>query len=48
MVPRVRHAADVTQPGLSPEVVPEALSILRDEIDLLNRCRVETAPDYLR
>ena len=45
---RLRHAADLTQPGLSPEVVPEAFSILRDEIDLLNRCRAETAPDYLR
>ncbi len=45
---RLRHAADLTQPGLSPEVVPEAFSILRDEIGLLNRCRAETAPDYLR
>ena len=45
---RLRHAADMTQPGLPPEVVPEAFSILRDEIGLLNRCRAETAPDYLR
>ncbi len=45
---RLRHAADLTQVGLPPEVVPEAFSILRDEIGLLNRCRAETAPDYLR
>ena len=45
---RLRHAADVTQPGLPPEAVPEAFSILRDEIGLLNRCQAETAPDYLR
>ncbi len=45
---RLRHAAGLTQPGLPPEAVPEALSILQDEIDLLNRCRAEMAPDYLR
>ncbi len=45
---RLRRAADMMQVGLPPEAVPEALSILRDEIDLLNRCRVETAPDSLR
>ena len=46
---RLRHAADLTQTGLPPKAVPEALSILRDEIDLLNRCREESAPGfYLR
>ena len=45
---RLRHAADLMQVGLPPEAVPEALSILRDEIGLLNRCRVEPASDYLR
>ncbi len=40
---RLRHAADLTQPGLPPEVVPEAFSILRDEIGLLNRCRASWA-----
>ena len=44
---RLRHAADLTQPGLPPEVVPEALSILRDEIGLLNRCRADVVPGYL-
>ena len=43
---RLRHAAGMTQPGLPPEAVPEALSILQDEIDLLNRCRVESAPGF--
>ncbi len=46
---RLRHAADLTQVGLPPEVVPEAFSILRDEIGLLNRCRADVMPDfYLR
>ena len=45
---RLRHAADLTQVGLPPEVVPEAFSILRDEIDLLNRCRADVVPGYLR
>jgi hypothetical protein len=45
---RLRMAADLVQPGLPPEVVPDAFAILRDEIDLLNRCRAEAAPDYLR
>jgi len=44
---RLRHAADLTQPGLPPETVPEALSILRDEIVLLNRCLAELAPDSI-
>ncbi len=45
---RLRHAADLTQPGLPPEAVPEAFSILRDEIGLLNRCRADVMPVYLR
>jgi hypothetical protein len=45
---RLRHAADVTQTGLAPDAVPEALSILREEIDLLNRCRADVMPVYLR
>jgi hypothetical protein len=45
---KLRHAADMIRVGLPPDAVPEGLSILRDEIDLLNRCRVESAPDYLR
>ena len=45
---RLRHAADLTQPGLPPEAVPEAFSILRDEIDLLNQCRADVVPGYLR
>ncbi len=44
---RLRHAADLTQPGLPPEAVPEALSILRDEIDLLNQCRAQIRTCYL-
>ena len=45
---RLRHAADLMQVGLPPEAVPEALSILREEIDLLNRCRADVMPVYLR
>ncbi len=45
---RLRHAADMMQVGLPPEVVPEAFSILREEIDLLNRCRADVVPGYLR
>ncbi len=45
---RLRHAADMMQVGLPPEAVPEALSILREEIDLLNRCRADVMPVYLR
>jgi len=45
---RLRHAADLMQVGLPPEAVPEAFSILREEIDLLNRCRADVMPVYLR
>ncbi len=45
---RLRHAADLMQVGLPPEAVPEAFSILRGEIDLLNRCRADVVPGYLR
>ncbi len=45
---RLRHAADMMQVGLPPEAVPEAFAILRGEIDLLNRCRADVVPGYLR
>ena len=45
---RLRRAADLFRPGLVTENVPQGLAIVRDEIDLLNRCRAGSAPDYLR
>ncbi len=45
---RLRVGANMTRDGLPPEVVPEAFSILREEIDLLNRCRADVVPGYLR
>jgi hypothetical protein len=45
---RLRVGANMTRDGLPPEVVPEAFSILLDEIGLLNRCRADVVPGYLR
>jgi len=44
---RLRDAADMTRADLPSETVPEALSILREEIDLLNRCRAQIRTGYL-
>lgn len=45
---KLRRQADLTRVGLDPTAVPEGLSILREEIGLVNACRAEAVPFYLR
>jgi len=45
---RLKRQADLMRDGLPKEHVDEGLSILREEIDLLNKCRAETLGVSLR
>ena len=44
---RLRGAAEIVGIGITPDTVPDGLTIFRDEIDLINQCRAETLASYL-
>ena len=45
---QLKQQAWANRPGLPAEVVPEAMSILRSEFDLLNECRIAAMRNYFR